>query len=121
MPSVLLTAQVPLLVAVASFLFFRLLRGGADRAPFLLALGLFLLSFVGLGISIFPDVVPGRITPAWSCGSAAPGSVRQNAAIISPLASFGIHRAFCSTVPYSKSPRMPMELCAPIVTATDAS
>ena len=32
------------------------------------ALGLFLLSFVGLGISIFPDVVPGRIT-IWEAAS----------------------------------------------------
>ncbi|RVU15321.1 cytochrome d ubiquinol oxidase subunit II [Methylobacterium oryzihabitans] len=62
MPGVLLTAQVPLLVAVAAWAFYRQLRGGADRAPFLIALGLFLLSFAGLGISIFPDVVPGRIT-----------------------------------------------------------
>ncbi len=68
MPGVLLTAQVPLLVALAAYGFFRLLKGGADRAPFLIALGLFLLSFVGLGISIFPDVVPGRLT-IWEAAS----------------------------------------------------
>ncbi len=68
MPHVMLTAQVPLLVAIASFVFFRQLRSGADRTPFLLALGLFLLSFAGLGISIFPDVVPGRIT-IWEAAS----------------------------------------------------
>ncbi|ACA18667.1 cytochrome d ubiquinol oxidase, subunit II [Methylobacterium sp. 4-46] len=62
MPHVLLTAQVPLLVGLAAFAFFRALRQGAERAPFLIALGLFLLSFVGLGISIYPDVVPGRIS-----------------------------------------------------------
>ncbi|WP_375410229.1 cytochrome d ubiquinol oxidase subunit II [uncultured Methylobacterium sp.] len=68
MPNVLLTTQVPLLVAIAGFVFFRMLKGGSDRAPFLIALGLFLLSFIGLGISIFPDVVPGRVT-IWEAAS----------------------------------------------------
>ena len=62
MPNVLVTAQVPLLVALAAFALWRTLRSGAERAPFLIALALFALSFLGLGISIFPDIVPGRIT-----------------------------------------------------------
>ncbi|WP_188907748.1 cytochrome d ubiquinol oxidase subunit II [Aureimonas endophytica] len=61
-PNVLLTAQVPLLVTIGSVLFFSSLAAGAERRPFLLALALFGLSFVGLGISIFPDVVPGAMT-----------------------------------------------------------
>ena len=67
-PSVLLTAQVPLLVVVGAALFFRALARDAERAPFLLALGLFALSYVGLGISIFPDIVPGRVT-IWEAAS----------------------------------------------------
>ena len=51
----------------------------------------------------------------------APGSVRQKAAIISPVASFGIQRAFCASVPKRSRPRMPMELCAPTVRATEPS
>ncbi|MCJ2020262.1 cytochrome d ubiquinol oxidase subunit II [Methylobacterium sp. E-065] len=62
MPNVLVTAQVPLLVALAGYALWRTLRNGGERAPFLIALGLFGLSFLGLGISIYPDVVPGRIT-----------------------------------------------------------
>lgn len=62
MPGVLATAQVPLLTAIVAFLFFRYLRRGAVAAPFLLALGLFALGFVGLGISLFPYVVPDSIT-----------------------------------------------------------
>ena len=34
----------------------------------LLALGLFALSYIGLGISIFPDIVPGRVT-IWEAAS----------------------------------------------------
>ena len=62
MPGVLLTAQVPLLVAIASALFFLSLRREAEKLPFLLALGIFLLGFVGLGISMFPYVVPRAVT-----------------------------------------------------------
>ena len=67
-PNVLYTAQVPLLVAVGTFLFFRTLMRGAEQAPFLIALGLFALSYAGLGISMYPDVVPGRIT-IWEAAS----------------------------------------------------
>ena len=62
MPGVLLTAQVPLLVAIVAAALFWSLRRGAERLPFLLALALFLLGFVGLGISIYPYVVPRAVT-----------------------------------------------------------
>ncbi|WP_274627312.1 cytochrome d ubiquinol oxidase subunit II [Arvimicrobium flavum] len=61
-PSVLFAAQVPLLVAIAAVAFFVSLQRRYERLPFLLALGLFALSMVGLGVSIFPDIVPGAIT-----------------------------------------------------------
>jgi cytochrome d ubiquinol oxidase subunit II len=67
-PKVLLTAQVPLLVAIGAVLFFRSLRKGSDYRPFLLALALFGLSFAGLGVSIFPDIVPGAVT-IWQAAS----------------------------------------------------
>ena len=51
----------------------------------------------------------------------APGSVRQKAAIISPVVSFGSQRAFCASVPKRSRPRMPMELCAPTVRAIEPS
>lgn len=70
-PSVLIAAQVPLMVAVATFLFFRSLAYGYERAPFLIALLLFLLCFVGLGISMFPYIVPDQVT-IWQ--AAAPES-----------------------------------------------
>ncbi|MDE3175508.1 MAG: cytochrome d ubiquinol oxidase subunit II [Pseudomonadota bacterium] len=70
-PNVLVSAQVPLLVVIVSALFFLALRRGAERAPFLLALALFLLAFIGLGISIYPDIVPDRIS-IWQ--AAAPPS-----------------------------------------------
>ena len=61
-PNMLWVAPVPLLVAIASFAFVRSLRAGRDLAPFLLTLFIFLLCFIGLGVSIFPYVIPGAVT-----------------------------------------------------------
>ncbi|MBI1621239.1 cytochrome d ubiquinol oxidase subunit II [Aquamicrobium zhengzhouense] len=61
-PNILFTAQVPLLVTIAAAAYFYSLHRRWEIFPFLLALGLFALSMLGLGISVFPDVIPGRIT-----------------------------------------------------------
>ena len=61
-PSILWVAPVPLLVALASVAFVRSLKAGHEAAPFLLTLSIFLLCFIGLGISVFPDIVPGAVT-----------------------------------------------------------
>ena len=62
MPGVVLTAQVPLLVIICSATFFWALRREFERVPFLMALALFLLGFVGLGMSIYPYMVPRAVT-----------------------------------------------------------
>jgi cytochrome bd ubiquinol oxidase subunit II len=61
-PGVFLTAQVPLLVLITAVVFFWSLRRGAERLPFLMVLALFLLNFVGLGISVYPYLVPRQVT-----------------------------------------------------------
>ncbi len=61
-PNVLATAQVPLLVIIVAGLLFWTLAKNRERAPFFLTMALFLLSMAGLAVSIFPDVVPGRIS-----------------------------------------------------------
>ncbi len=61
-PSVFLTAQVPLLVVIDAVIYFWSLKRGAERLPFLMVLALFMLGFLGLGISIFPYLVPRAIT-----------------------------------------------------------
>ena len=62
LPNLLWVAPVPVLVAVASLVFVRSLRAGRELAPFLATLAVFLLCFVGIGISIFPYVIPGAVT-----------------------------------------------------------
>jgi cytochrome d ubiquinol oxidase subunit II len=70
-PQILYTAQVPLLVAITSIAFFFSLRRRHDYLPFLLSLTLFALCLAGLGVSMFPYVVPGAVT-IWD--AAAPAS-----------------------------------------------
>jgi len=44
---------------------------GAERGPFRGAVGLFLSSFLGLGVSIFPDIVPGKLSLAQAASDSA--------------------------------------------------
>ena len=61
-PGILLTSPVPILVALLAWAFWRSLHGKNDVAPFLCALGWFVLCYIGLGISIWPLMVPPSIT-----------------------------------------------------------
>lgn len=61
-PGIVLTAPIPLAVAAVGLGLLRSLADAHDYKPFALALALFALCFVGLGVSIWPDVVPGRIS-----------------------------------------------------------
>lgn len=71
MPSVLFAANVPLLTAIIAFLLFRGLTKGWEAAPFWLSLALFFLGMAGLGVSMFPYIVPDQVT-IWD--AAAPES-----------------------------------------------
>ncbi|MBA5775898.1 cytochrome d ubiquinol oxidase subunit II [Stappia sp. F7233] len=70
-PASFVTLPVPVLVAACAGLLFAGLKGTRDSVPFLAALGLFLLSYVGLAISLYPFIVPRSIT-IWQ--AAAPQS-----------------------------------------------
>ena len=61
-PGLFVTIPMPLLVAGAAFKLWRSLRRDVDWHPFVWALSLFLLSMIGLAVSIWPDVIPGRLT-----------------------------------------------------------
>ncbi len=61
-PSILFASQVPLLTAILFFAYFHALRKRRTYRPFVIALGIFLLGMVGLGVSIWPYVVPDSVT-----------------------------------------------------------
>jgi cytochrome d ubiquinol oxidase subunit II len=67
-PGLYVTLPMPLLVTAAAFLAWRAIKRGHDAAPFLWVLALFGLSMIGLAISIWPDVIPGRIS-IWDAAS----------------------------------------------------
>ena len=60
-PNIAIFMPVPLLVAVFTFLLFRALLRQNEYMPFVYALGLFFLAFTGLGISLYPNIVPPSI------------------------------------------------------------
>jgi cytochrome d ubiquinol oxidase subunit II len=61
-PQVLLVGIVPLAVLGAGYLLLRGLTERREVIPFLASLLLFVLCFVGLGISFFPHLVPNSVT-----------------------------------------------------------
>jgi cytochrome d ubiquinol oxidase subunit II len=70
-PGIFVSLPMPLLVAATAWMAWRSLARGRDWTPFLWSLALFGLTLAGLGISIWPDVIPGRVT-IWQ--AAAPHS-----------------------------------------------
>ena len=63
-PTAFFSAFVPMLLAVCVFALWHGLTTDKHLQPFLAALGLFVLSFAGLGISFYPYIVPGALTIA---------------------------------------------------------
>ncbi|MGH6622713.1 MAG: cytochrome d ubiquinol oxidase subunit II [Burkholderiaceae bacterium] len=72
MPNLIYLAPIPILTAVAAGWCWKGLRGGAVSQPFLAAVALFLLAYLGLVISNVPYLVPPTIT-VWMA-AAAPAS-----------------------------------------------
>jgi cytochrome d ubiquinol oxidase subunit II len=61
-PNIALLAPVPLITAVLVWFEWRSLNNRSEYAPFLAALGLFLMSYLGIGISLWPMIVPRHFT-----------------------------------------------------------
>ncbi len=61
-PTIYFASQVPLLTAILFFALWRSLRKKRRYRPFVIALGLFALGMAGLGVSMWPFVVPDSVT-----------------------------------------------------------
>jgi cytochrome d ubiquinol oxidase subunit II len=61
-PAILLTSPVPVLLALLAWSFWAGLSRRSDIQPFLSVLGWFVLCFAGLGISMWPMMVPPSIS-----------------------------------------------------------
>jgi cytochrome d ubiquinol oxidase subunit II len=61
-PNIYGFALVPVVTAAIAWITWRALRRGADYAPFIGAMGLFAMCYLGLGISLCPYIVPYAFT-----------------------------------------------------------
>ncbi|MCC8943561.1 cytochrome d ubiquinol oxidase subunit II [Bradyrhizobium sp. Arg62] len=67
-PNLLVLAPVPVLTAAVGFITWCALGSKAEALPFLGAIGLFLLSYLGIAISLYPMIVPYQLT-LWEAAS----------------------------------------------------
>jgi cytochrome bd ubiquinol oxidase subunit II len=67
-PNILLLSPVPLATAAVAWLTWHALGSEAQATPFLGALGLFALSYLGIAISLYPMIVPHHFT-LWEAAS----------------------------------------------------
>jgi cytochrome d ubiquinol oxidase subunit II len=81
LPNFFWFSPVPLLVALTLFMLLRSLRRENDAAPFIYALVLLLLGYIGMAISIWPYAVP----PSISIWDAAAPESSQGFALIGTL------------------------------------
>src|ERR1700744_551728 len=61
-PNIAFLAPVPLITAGLVVYAWRSLNDGSEHAPFFAALGLFVMSYLGIAISLWPMIVPGHFT-----------------------------------------------------------
>jgi cytochrome d ubiquinol oxidase subunit II len=81
LPNFFLFAPVPILVLATTWAMLRVLKGGPQAAPFVLALVLVFLGYSGLGISLWPNIIPPSVSireaaaPAQSMGFTLVGAL----------------------------------------------
>ncbi len=80
-PSLIYTAPVPILVAAVTLALLRSLERRQDVRPFVLTLVLFALTYAGLGISMYPFVVPQSIT-IWQAAAPAKSQLFMLAGVV---------------------------------------
>jgi cytochrome d oxidase, subunit II (cydB) len=85
-PTMIFSFIVPLLVLGCLWLIIRGLQAGKDIQPFVASLGLFVLGYIGIGISFYPYIVPTSLT-IWD--AAAPDEslafILVGAAVLIPI------------------------------------
>ncbi|MPQ95163.1 cytochrome d ubiquinol oxidase subunit II [Thioclava sp. JE_KL1] len=85
-PGVIWSAVVPLLLMVAGFGYWTAIRSDRGVVAYLSGIAIFILCFMGLGLSIFPYIVPASITIREASTTAmSQGFILVGAAIFLPI------------------------------------
>lgn len=71
-PNMVVFAPVPVITALLTLWLWRSLSRGPDPAPFIAAMGLFFMCYSGLAVSLFPYIVPHKLT-LWQAAGAPEG------------------------------------------------
>ena len=61
-PNILFLSPVPVAVLGLAWFMRASLKKGQEAAPFFTAIGFFVLGFIGLGVSLWPNIVPHDVT-----------------------------------------------------------
>jgi cytochrome d ubiquinol oxidase subunit II len=80
-PNMLFLSAVPVATAIVALVTWRALQGGAEILPFAGGIGLFVLSFVGITVSLYPMIVP----PHFSLREAASSNSTQAFLLVGTL------------------------------------
>jgi cytochrome bd ubiquinol oxidase subunit II len=85
-PNIGYLSPVPIVTALVAYGIWRTIPGPDERRPFVLAIALFLLGYLGLGISLWPYAVPYAAT-LWEAASSPPtlAFVGIGTAVIVPI------------------------------------
>jgi cytochrome d ubiquinol oxidase subunit II len=67
-PNLLLLSPVPIITAILAWTEWRSLNNDSEAAPFAGAIGLFVMSYIGIAISLWPYIVPYRFI-LWQAAS----------------------------------------------------
>jgi cytochrome bd ubiquinol oxidase subunit II len=67
-PNIALLAPVPLITALLAFIAWQSFRNRSEVTPFAAAIGLFVMSYLGIAISLWPMIVPYKFT-LWQAAS----------------------------------------------------
>ena len=94
LPNLFFLLPLPLLTALLFLLIWRALRGGREYRPFFLSIGVFLMGYLGLAISLWPWLVPFEVT----FRQAAAASTSQSLLLIGTVIMLPVvltYTAFC--------------------------
>ena len=67
-PNIVFLSPVPIFVAAVSFFLYLGVRERAEGLPFVLAMALFVLGYLGLAVSLWPNIIPPEIS-IWEAAS----------------------------------------------------